>query len=380
MSRAIRRVCVVRFGGMGDILLSTPAVRAVSERFGTREIDYVVARGNRDALTGIPYLREVIEWGPRGEEAKPANLLAFLRRVRSARYDLFINFQPSIKTVLMSVAAAAGGARVLTFRKDIAERRDTGRVPHAVDDFLKELRPLGITDVPDRGMDFAIPDAARQKVDDLLAAAGIGPRDLLVVVNPGGTRHINRWATANYAALLNRFAASLPGVRLAVTGGPDDVERAREVVAGLDAKTTALNLAHQLSIKETGALLLRAGVFVTPDTGPLHIASALGVPLVTLSGAADPDRTGPRNVGDLVVIRRDLSCVPCRARSCYRHDVACMAGMPVDWVFEASLRRLADQGVIPPVPPPPPGFGIEQVGADGRVPLPMLRAGDGNVK
>lgn len=375
MSREIWSVCVVRFGGMGDILLSTPAVRAVSEQFGTREIDYIVGRGNRDSLTGIPYIREVIEWGPRGEEAKPANMLAFLRRLRDTRYDLFINFQPSLKTVLMSLAS---GARVLTFRKDISPRRDTGRVPHAVDDFLKEIRPLGITDVANHRMDFAVPDTAHRKVEEMLVAEGVSPKNLFIVVNPGGTRHINRWPTEYYAALLNRFAETLPGVRLAITGGPDDVERAREVVAGLKPTTKALNLAHKLSIKETGALLLRASVFITPDTGPLHVASALGVPLVALSGAADPDRTGPQNPGDLVVIRRDLPCIPCRARSCSRGDVACMVGMPIDWVYDAALRRLAAQGLIPSMPPPVPGFGIELVRSGDRIPLPMVRTGETN--
>ena len=88
-------------------------------------------------------------------------------------------------------------------------------------------------------------------------------------------------------------------------------------------------------------MLCHARVFVTPDTGPMHIASALGTPMVVLSGAADPDRTGPMSRRDLVVINRELSCVPCRERYCKRGDIACMTQMPVDWVMDAVRRRLS---------------------------------------
>ena len=93
MSHDIRRLCVLRSGAMGDILMTTPAVRALSERFGTCDIDFIVGRGHKDVLSGIPYLRRVIEFGPRGEDVKPKNLAAFVSELRRERYDLFINFQ-----------------------------------------------------------------------------------------------------------------------------------------------------------------------------------------------------------------------------------------------------------------------------------------------
>lgn len=376
MSRPIRRVCIVRFGGMGDILLSTPAVRAIAEHFDACEIDYVVGRGNKDALTGIPYIRNVIEWGPRGTDAKLGPFLAFLGRLRAAHYDLFINFQPSAKTVAMSLAS--GAPRILTFQKDMRKSGD-GKVRHAIDDFIKELKPLGITEVTNRRMDFCVPEAAHQKVRELLAVEGISEGNLLIAVNPGGTRLINRWPPEYFIGLLDRIADTMPQARLIVTGGPDDVKRAQTIAEGVKPTTRMLNLARKLSVKETGALLTRVAVFVTPDTGPLHIASALGIPMVALSGAADPDRTGPKNIGDLVVIKRDLPCVPCRDRSCSRGDIACMNQMPVDWVFEAVQQRLAAQGILPPYPPTS-GFGIERVTPSGLIPLPIFRTPGDNLK
>lgn len=339
-SVAIRRVCFVRLGGMGDILLATPAVRAVSQQFGTTEIDFIVGRGMKDALTGIPYVRRVIEFDKGGEDARLSHFLPFLRGLRRENYDLFVNFHPSVKTVAM--ALASGAPRVITFKKDRRRQPDTGRVRHAVDDFTKELKPLGILNVPDRRMDFHIPAGAQEKITALLDSENIRPGDRLLVVNPAATRDINRWPPEKFVAFLDAFAEAMPGVRVALSGGPGDVELVRGIVEQVRKDTAVVNLAGRVSVKELGALLSRADTVLTADTGPMHIASAVGAPLVVLSGAADPDRTGPLYPRDLVVINRELPCVSCQGRSCARGDIACMTQMPVEWVLRAVRQRLND--------------------------------------
>ncbi len=337
----INRVCVVRFGGMGDILLATPAVRALSEHFGAPEIDFIVGKGMRDALSGIPYLRHVTEFDKDGDDARLRNFLRFLIGLRRERYDLFVNFHPSAKTVLM--AAASGARRVVTFRKDRRVQAQSGRVRHAVDDFAKETLPLGVPPITDRQMDFYIPDAAHARVADLLTGENIGADDRLLVVNPAATRDINRWPPDRFAGLLDTLAVQMPDVRVVLTGGKNDKKLVEAVLRNLRGASVS-NFAGVVNVKELGALLARADTVVTGDTGPLHIASAVGAPLVCLSGAADPDRTGPLGKRDLVVINRELSCVPCQARTCKRGDIACMTQMPVDWVLTAVKTRLAASG------------------------------------
>jgi heptosyltransferase-2 len=334
--RAIRRICVVRLGGMGDILLATPAVRALARYYGTSDIDFIVGRGMRPALEGIPYLREIVEFDKGGPDARLSHFLPFLGRIRARRYDLFVNFHPSVKTILM--AKASGAPQQITFHKDRRRQPDTGRVRHAVDDFAKDLTPLGIGAVEDRALDFVVPADARERVRALLCESGVGPEDTLLVINPAATRDVNRWPPEKFVALLDALGTALPGVRAVLSGGPGD----RELVDGILAATraTATNLAGRVNIKELGALLARADVVLTADTGPMHIASAVGAPLVVLSGAADPDRTGPLSRKDLVVINRELSCVPCQARTCRRGDIACMTQMPVEWVLNALRQRL----------------------------------------
>lgn len=333
----IRRVCVIRFGAMGDILMTTPAVRAIAEQLQPDAIDYIVGRNNVEVLSGIPYLRRVIPYGPRGEDMRPHNLACFLKSLRAEKYDLCINFQPSLKTFIMM--HGSGAARRITYDKDMSLRPETGRVRHFIQDFAKELRSIGVT-LHDPIMDFVVPDAARKNVAALLADEGIAPGTPFLAANPGGTRIINRWPPERYIEFLDRMAREMPELRLVLTGGPDDRERAEFIAANVRPETRLVNLANRLKIKEMGALLCLARVFVTPDTGPMHIASALGTPMVVLSGAADPDRTGPMSRRDLVVINRELSCVPCRERYCKRGDIACMTQMPVEWVMNAVRRRL----------------------------------------
>ena len=119
--------------------------------------------------------------------------------------------------------------------------------------------------------------------------------------------------------------------------GLDEVSLAQEVAS---ADGRILNLAGALSVKEFGALLSRADTLLTCDTGPMHIGAALGTPLVVLSGAADPDRTGPLTTNSTVLIERALECVPCRDRICRRGDVACMSRLTAVNVAAAVGERL----------------------------------------
>ena len=334
--QSVRRACLVRLGGMGDILLATPAARALCGHFDGLELDFIVGRGMRDALAGIPYIRRIVEFDKNGPDAQPAGFFRFLDALRRERYDLFLNFHPSVKTVLMATASRA--PRVITFRKDRRRQPDTGRVRHGVDDFTKELRPLGIKRVEDRRLDFFVPPEAHRRVAEMLQAERIAPGDTLVTVNPAATRDINRWPPDKFVGFFDTFAAHAPDVRFALSGGPGDLDLAADIAGR--TRASVVNFAGRVSIKELGALLARSNVVVSADTGPMHIASAVGAPLVVLSGAADPDRTGPLNPRDLVVIKRDLPCVPCQGRFCRRGDIACMTQMPVEWVVRAVKRRL----------------------------------------
>ena len=341
-----RRALFIRFGGLGDILMATPTLRAVAAAYPGLVIDFVVGGGMADALTGHPLIRRVFPFDKRGADSRLDRFLPFLGMLRRQGYDLVINLHPSAKSHLM--AAATGAERRLVFQKNMGVSPETGRVVHAVDDFAKELRPLGL-EVRDRRLDFFVSGADRERVGACLAPAGARPGDRILVINPAASRPLNRWPLERFAAVAAHFAR-VPGVVVVVTGAPPTF---RTVMDGLDEVTLAaevaeadpriLNLAGRLNVKEFGALLARAGVLLTCDTGPMHIGAALGTPLVVLSGAADPDRTGPLTHNSVVLRDRSLPCVPCRDRVCARHDVLCMDNLTVPSVVAAVEQRLSAQ-------------------------------------
>ena len=339
-----KRALFIRFGGMGDILLATPSVRAVRAAFPGIAIDFIVGGGMGDALAGHPDVRSVITFDKRGLDSRLDHFAPFLWRVARARYDLVINLHPSAKSYLM---AAASGARTrLTFSKCMSVQPDTGRVAHAVDDFYKELAPLGVGPLLDRSLDFVIPEAEQKASERLLAEAEISASDRLLVINPAASRPLNRWPLERFRAVAAHWAAQ-PGVKVVVTGAPssfktvmdglDEVGLARDV-ASADARI--VDLAGRLTVKQFGAVLARADTLLTCDTGPMHIGAAVGTPLVVLSGAADPDRTGPLTENSVVLIDRSLPCVPCRDRLCARGDMMCMQNLSVPAVISALALRM----------------------------------------
>lgn len=341
---AFRRALFIRFGGLGDILLATPAVRAVAQAFPGIEMDFVVGGGMSEALAGHPLVRRVLCFDKRGSDPRPDHFLPFLWDLHRQRYDLAVNLHPSAKSFLM--VRASGARRRLTFHKCMEVNPDTGRVAHAVDDFAKELRPLGVG-VTDRRLDFVVPAAARRSTAEKLAASGVAPGTQVLVINPAASRPLNRWPLERFAEVAAHFAGR-PGLTVVVTGAPPAF---RTVMDGLDEMALAaevaradpriLNLAGKLSLKEFGALLEGAGALLTCDTGPMHIGAALGTPLVVLSGAADPDRTGPLTPNSVVLTDRTLPCVPCRDRLCARGDMMCMQNLSVPAVIAATEQRLA---------------------------------------
>jgi len=339
-----RRALVIRFGGMGDILLATPTLRALDQAYPGIAIDFVVGGGMAPSLEGHPLVRQIYVFDKRGADARFRNFLPFLVRLARARYDLVVNLHPSAKSYLM--AAATGAQTQLTFRKRMEVRADTGRVAHAVDDFAKELAPLGIGIPTDRDLDFVVPPAAQERVSALLREEGMGETDRLLVINPAASRPLNRWPRERFGTLAAHFAAR-DGVKVAVTGAPssfktvmddaDEVGLARRVA---ENDPRIINLAGRLSVKEFGALLQRADTLLTCDTGPMHIGAALHTPLVVLSGAADPDRTGPLTNNATILIDRTLPCVPCRDRICARGDIMCMQNLTLPAVIAAVDARL----------------------------------------
>jgi ADP-heptose:LPS heptosyltransferase len=337
-------VLVIRLGALGDVLHTTPAVRVLAE--AGIAVDYLTEPYVAPLVEGQRDIRAVIRYDRRGADRGLRALWQLARRLRAERYDAVVDFQGSLRTRLLSVAT---GARRLPYWKD---RPGTPR--HAVDNFAATLAPLGLSlagnDVSGSTARARVPrfvpgSAAAAAVDAALRAAGVPAAAALVALHPGASHPVNRWLLERFGVLAARLAAR-PGVAVVLTGAPSD-RLLVDTALGAARPAFPVDLSGHLDLPSLGALFARCAVVVAPDTGPLHLATAVGAKTVAIFGPSDPLRTGPVGEGHRVV-RVDLDCVPCRARHCHRLDRphACMEDLTVEAVEAAVLVALEPSAAV----------------------------------
>jgi lipopolysaccharide heptosyltransferase II len=328
-------ILLVKPGAIGDLLQLTPVLRALRAVFPVARLSVLV--GSRETATlfaGNPCVHETIVFDWRGEHRSLGGIARLWRRLRHNRYDTVVNYQRSnVKAWLLCTAAFP--CHLFVYRK--ARKRTV----HAVVNHLEAVAPLGIDPlrVP-HGLEFHPGPEAERFAADLFRTAGLDDMPV-VAINPGATHAVNRWGEERFASLADRIVAE-GRARVVIIGGAEDNPLAKRITSG--SRSNPLSLAGKTGLAELGAVLERCAVLVTGDTGPMHVATAVGTRVVALFGAADPERTGPVGIGHRVLQASDVACVPCRSRKC-THSVylECMERISVDAVHEA-VREVLDAG------------------------------------
>lgn len=350
------RIVLLRLRLIGDVVFTTPAIRAIRRRFPDCHLAYVVEPEAEPVVAGNRHLDDVIV-APRPRGLERAHLdLALARRLRRSRYDVAIDFHGGPRSSLLTWATGApmrigyavpGRAWMYTHR--IPRAREI-RPRHAVVNQWDLLEPLGIGP-PDPRIDATEMPADREaaaRVAARLAALGCRDADQLVVLHVSAGNPFRRWPADSFRDLVVRLVSAHPGRRVAVTSGPSEAEAAarisREARESLDAEAGARVIhAGDFDLHELRGLIERAAVFIGGDSGPMHIAGTTATPIVALYGPTLPARSAPWRDPALVaeaVELRDLACRPCDQRRCVTNDFRCLAAIPVDAVFEAAERAL----------------------------------------
>lgn len=329
-SPEFRNILIIKPGAIGDLLQMTPVVRSLKQRFPSADITLIVgSRSTAELFRHNPHVRETIVFDKKGAHRTIRALVALRRYLKEKRYDLVVNFQRSnLKTWFL--ASAAFPCRVLVYRK-------TASAPvHAVRNYLETLRPLD-ADISRTELELAPGPDARSVAETVLGPARKSDSPV-VALNPGASHPVNRWPAHHFAALSDLLAREVSATVI-VVGGPDDVSLADEIRERAASKP--LSLAGKLDLLQLAAVLERCNAVVSGDTGPMHMATAVGTPVIALFGAADPARTGPVGRGHIVLQARDVACVPCRNRRCgNRSGLECMNKLSAKSVFNAVLAVL----------------------------------------
>ncbi len=337
--------------------MTLDAIGAVRRLAPDSTIDLVVGEWNEAIARLIPGI-ERVETLNAGWLARGADGLSFPALARRAwgwrrrGYELAVNFEGDIRSnVLLGLSGArrrvgfgmAGGGPMLTdcvaFDPGIHTRSSALRLVERAFD-LADGSQEGSRPRPGTAR-LSIPDEARARAASLLSGiAGTGP---VVVLHAGGGREIKQWNLDRFAGVVNRLAATHEAA-IVLSGSIDDRPLVDAVKADLQAGVRCLDLAGRVDLVTLAAVLERATLLVTGDTGPMHLAAALDVPVVAIFGPSDPARWGPFSERARVV-RVQLPCSPCnRIRRpparCLGHVPDCLAAVSAEAVYDAAAGAL----------------------------------------
>ena len=349
------RVGIIPLYGIGDVLMTTPALRVLKENYPDWEITYLAMfRSTYQALLGNPDVDHLIYF-PFLKQGKVESLRYILSM--RGKFDITINFFPSNRSEYNILAYLLGAPkrighrylrcdkRELNFLKNITIKEDPEL--HAVEE---NLRLLTLLDIPKEKIHryplqyFVAEDEVHFR-ESFLREKGL-ENHLLIGFHPGSSvfkNHIKkRWPKDKFVELAKRFLADIPGSRILLFGGPED-EEVKDYIAekvgegAISVKTETL--------REATAIMSRCSLFVTNDSGLMHLAAALQVPVVAIFGPTNPRWVGPWTEQKRIV-RLNLPCSPCfyyspKPMSCPAGlDFACLKDLPVDMVYKASMELL----------------------------------------
>ena len=351
------KILLVRLRQIGDVVFTTPAIRALRRHFPDARLTYVVEPGAAPVVSGNPAIDEVCV-APRGRGIEGFRRdVALGMRLRRDRYDVAIDFHGGPRASLLTWLSGAPvrvGYEILgrswMYTRRVARPR-TLRARHSVENQWDVIAPLGIAP-PDRGRDpvemRCDPSAARD-VDRRLAEHGVQPADRLVVIHVSAGNPFRRWPATSFGEVASALVTGRQDVRVIVTSGPSEAGAASEVIADARGRVPAsaqrrILSCGEFSLAELRALVERAALYVGGDSGPMHIAATSTVPVVALYGPTLPARSAPwRDAAQpsAAVEVDGLACRPCDQRVCVPGDFRCLTLISSAQVVEAA-RRLLD--------------------------------------
>ncbi len=348
------RILMVRLSAIGDCLHAIPVLSALREKNPQACIGWAVEEASHALLEGHPHVdrfhifpRRIFKRRTGTLAERLGQLNDFRREVRDAKYDVALDLQGLMKSGL--VTWWSGAARRIGFAGDESREfnrffcttrvRPPAEAVHVVEKNLALLQPLGIA-MP-RQPKWVMPDYGSElaELEPFLAEIGVGRqegRKNFVLVNPGATWETKRWPPERFGEVA-RGLVERHGLAVVATWADDDEKRAAETIVNIAAASAYL--APPTNLRQLAALTSQAHLFVGNDTGPLHLAVALGVPCVSVFGASDPLRNGPYGTAHRIQAAGP-DCQPCWKKTCVRKDLACLSLVTPERVLESCAGLL----------------------------------------
>lgn len=334
-------ILVIKLSAIGDVILSSPSLRSIRAKYKDAAIKVLVGLEAREALDKCPYINDRIVYDFRGKDKGLKGLWNLSRELRKSCFDIVIDLQNNRKSHMLAFLSLAPFRYGYDNGKFsfLLNNRIKNDAPYLdpIEHQFRVLKLLGIKPL-DKHLELWPSPSDDEKVGNFLNDNWMKPEQDIIGIN---VRASGRWLAKNWPAkyiaeLCDRLASEF-NVRTVLTGTRGDAAFMEEIKEGTSSKP--ILAAGKTGILELASLIKRCRVYITPDSAPLHIASAVGTPFIALFGPTDPARhIAPSK--KYVVIRKDLKCSPCYKTNCLK-KAKCMKDITVDEVFQAAKDILS---------------------------------------
>lgn len=326
----MKRICVVNINWLGDAIFTTPVFRALREAYPSARITCLCVPRVKEVLMHCPDIDDIIVYDEKGADRWPWAKVRLIMKLRRERFDAAFLLHRSLSRGLMIFCAGipvrvgyTKSGRFLTHAV-----KDLDAVMHRSDHYLRAIESFGVS-CRDRRSSLMVAPADADAADRVLKAAGIQPGDKFLVFNTGGNWDLKRWPLSHWADLSRRAAE----FKIIFSGASKDAADVEDVIR--KAGITAVNLAGKTTLGQSLAVFQRARAVVSADSGPLHLANAVGAAVVGIFGPTRQEVTGPRGMGESTVVFNAVGCnhAPCYHLACISN--ACMHTHKVEDVWQA---------------------------------------------
>lgn len=338
-----RKILIIRTDKIGDLVLSTPVIKAVRDAYPDSHIAMMVRPYAREIIEGNPCLDEVIIYDKAKKGLGLLSDLKFILYLRKKRFDLALILHPKNRTHIMAflsgIPERIGYNKKLgiLLTKKIPHLKQYG-LKHEIDYTLDILDHAGIP-CKDKRLYVAVNGSSEKKIDRIFAENGISRGDTVITVHPGSSCPSKRWGISHFARVADALARSCKA-RIVIIAGPHDKKFGDGVAVLMEERN--LNLSCRTTVSDIASILRRSKLFISNDSGPVHMSCAVGTPVISIFGRNDrglsPRRWRPVGSRD-VALHKDLGCIMCRSHDC-KLVFKCLEAISEQEVLAAAERIL----------------------------------------
>jgi len=316
--KKMERILIFRTGAIGDVLMTTPFVRALRNRFPKAHVTYMVGSWAKEAIRGNPNINELIVFDERifFNIRKMPNILKLIREIRKRKFDLA--FILDISFVYPLVAYLAGIPIRVGFDRNgegfaLTHKIEYGPVKHHIEYSLDTLSFFVDSTTIPKDMEITISEKDEEYALRLFSLYKLFDKNVVIGVAPGGAKNpgedmpIRRWPLEYYAELINMLVKHL-NAKVILFGGLNDKELAEKLMKLVSVPL--IDLIGKTTLKQAAAIIRKCNLFITHDSGLMHLAAASGTPTISIFGPTNPLKKAP--IGEKhIFIRKELPCSPC---------------------------------------------------------------------